>query len=213
MAKTRKAKPEAPKTFREQLAAFRNIPPFLRLIWATSPGLTLANILLRVLQAALPTAILYVGKLIIDEVLLLLDGTGDTEFLWQMVALEFVLALATDLLSRATSLVDSLLTDLISNKTSVDIMRHAATLDLYQFEDAEFYDKLERARRQTTGRSILLSQLLAQFQSVITIAVLGVSVVTFNPWLILLLVLAVIPSFLQENYFNQRKYSLTRSWT
>ncbi|MEO0732947.1 MAG: ABC transporter ATP-binding protein, partial [Bacteroidota bacterium] len=213
MAKARSTKPEAPKTFREQLAAFRNIPPFLRLIWATSPRLTLANILLRVAQAALPTAILYVGKLIIDEVLLLLDGSGDMTFLWQMVALEFALALATDLLARATSLVDGLLTDLIANKTSVDIMRHAATLDLYQFEDAEFYDKLERARRQTTGRSILLSQLLAQFQSVITIAVLGVSVVAFNPWLILLLVLAVIPSFLQENYFNQRKYSLTRSWT
>jgi len=213
MATVKKPKQEAPKTWREQVAAFRNIPPFLRLIWATSPGLTASNILLRVLQAALPTAILYVGKLIIDEVLLLLDGQGSETFLWQIVALEFGLALASDLLSRGTSLVDSLLTDLISNKTSVDIMRHAATLDLYQFEDAAFYDKLERARRQTTGRSILMSQLLAQFQSVITVFVLGASVVAFSPWLILLLLVAVVPSFIQENYFNQKKYSLTRSWT
>ena len=209
----KKPKPEAPKTFREQLAAFRNIPPFLRLIWKADARLTTANIILRVAQAALPTAILYVGKLIIDEVLLVIDGGGDTTFLWQMVALEFVLALLTDLFSRGTSLVDGLLSDLIANRTSVDIMRHAATLDLYQFEDADFYDKMERARRQTTGRSILMSQLLAQFQSVITIIVLGVSVVTFSPWLILLLVVAVIPSFIQENYFNQQKYSLTRSWT
>lgn len=204
---------DSPPSWREQLAAFRNIPPFLRLIWRTDARLTLANIILRVLQAALPTAILYVGKLIIDEVLLLLDGTGDVTFLWQMVALEFGLALSADLLSRATSLVDGLLSDLIANRTSVDIMRHAATLDLYQFEDAEFYDKMERARRQTTGRSVLMSQILAQFQSVITIIVLGVSVITFNPWLILLLIVAVIPSFIQENYFNQQKYSLTRSWT
>lgn len=208
-----KSKPEAPKTFREQLAAFRNIPPFLRLIWKADPRLTIANVVLRLAQAALPTAILYVGKLIIDEVLLLLEGTGDTTFLWQMVALEFGLALLSDLLSRGTSLVDGLLSDLIANRTSVDIMRHAATLDLYQFEDADFYDKMERARRQTTGRSVLMSQLLAQFQSVITIIVLGVSVVAFSPWLILLLVVAVIPSFIQENYFNQQKYSLTRSWT
>lgn len=203
----------APTTWKEQLEAFRNIPPFLRLIWLADARLTVANIILRVLQAALPTAILYIGKLIIDEVLLLLDGTGDVTFLWQMVALEFALALSADLLSRATSLVDGLLADLIANRTSVDIMRHAATLDLYQFEDAEFYDKMERARRQTTGRSVLMSQILAQFQSVITIIVLGVSVITFNPWLILLLVVAVIPSFIQENYFNQQKYSLTRSWT
>ena len=171
------------------------------------------NVVLRALQAALPTAILYVGKLIIDEVLLLLDGTGDVDFLWQMVVLEFGLALASDLLSRAITLTDSLLSDLISHRTSVDIMRHAATLDLYQFEDADFYDKMERARRQTTGRSVLMSQLLSQFQSIITIVVLAGTVVTFNPWLILLLVVAVIPSFIQENYFNQRKYSLTRSWT
>lgn len=208
-----RSKSEAPKTFREQLAAFRNIPPFLRLIWQADAKLATANVVLRVAQAALPTAILYVGKLIIDEVLLVLDGGGDSTFLWQMVALEFGLALLTDLLSRATSLVDGLLGDLIANRTSVDIMRHAATLDLYQFEDADFYDKMERARRQTTGRSVLMSQLLAQFQSVITIIVLGVSVVAFSPWLILLLVVAVIPSFIQENYFNQQKYSLTRSWT
>ncbi|NJC26082.1 ABC transporter ATP-binding protein [Neolewinella antarctica] len=212
MAKPRGGTEEAP-SWRDQLAALKNIPPFLRLIWAASSKLTIANIVLRVLQAALPTAILYIGKLIIDEVILLLDGGGDVDFLWKVVALEFVLGLSSDLLSRATTLVDGLLTDLISNKTSVDIMRHAATLDLYQFEDAEFYDKMERARRQTNGRSTLMSQLLAQFQSIITIIVLGVTVVTYSPWLIVLLVVAVIPSFIQENYFNQQKYSLTRSWT
>ena len=210
----RPKKTEEDRTWRDQLAALRSIPPYLALIWDTSRGMTAASILLRLLQAALPTAILYVGKLIIDEVVRLLEtGDGDTDYLWRIVALELVLALATDLLSRATTLIDGLLTDLISNRTSVDIMRHAATLDLYQFEDAEFYDKMERARRQTSGRAVLMSQLLAQFQSTITLVVLGVSVVAFNPWLILLLILAVIPSFIQENYFNQRKYSLTRSWT
>lgn len=210
--------PEAPeddkKGWRDQLAALRSIPPYLRLIWDTSPGMAAASIVLRLLQAALPAATLYVGKLIIDEVLRLLEThDGEMTLLWKLVALELVLALASDLLGRATTLLDGLLTDLISNRTSVDIMRHAATLDLYQFEDAEFYDKMERARRQTSGRGVLMSQLLAQFQSTITLIVLGVSVVAFNPWLILLLILAVIPSFIQENYFNQQKYSLTRSWT
>jgi ATP-binding cassette subfamily B protein len=212
MAKKR-GQAEDKQSFRDQLVALQNLPPFLRLIWRTSPKLALANILLRLLQAALPTAILYVGKLIIDEVLLVLDGGGDSDFLWKVVALEFGLALLSDLLTRGINLIDSLLTDLIANRTSVDLMRHAAKLDLYHFEDAEFYDKMERARRQTSGRATLMSQLLAQFQSVVTLLVLGASVVAFNPWLILLLVLAVIPSFIQENYFNQQKYSITRSWT
>ena len=213
MPSNRGSKPEEERTWREQLSALRNLPPFFRLIWKTSPSLTLTNVVLRVAQAALPTAILYVGKLIIDEVLLIIDGNGDTTYLWKMVALELVLALASDLLSRGISLVDSLLADLYTNQTSVDLMRHAAILDLYHFEDSEFYDKMERARRQTTSRSTLISQLLAQFQSTVTLVVLGVSVAAFNPWLILLLVVAVIPSFIQENYFNQQVYSLTRSWT
>ena len=206
--------PDEKKTLREQLAALSNLPPFLRLIWDTSPRLTTVNVTLRLLQAALPTAILYVGKLIIDEVIRLIDASdGDTTWLWQLIAAELLLGLASDLFSRATTLTDGLLTDLVANRTSVDLMRHAATLDLYHFEDAEFYDKLERARRQTTSRANLMSQLLAQFQSIITLLVLGASVVAFSPWLILLLVLAVVPSFIQENHFNQRKYSITRSWT
>jgi ATP-binding cassette subfamily B protein len=206
-------KPEEEKTWRDQLSALRNLPPFFRLIYQASPSLTITNIVLRLLQSALPTAILYVGKLIIDEVVDIIAGAGDTTFLWQMIALELVLALASDLLSRGISLVDSLLGDLYTNQTSVDLMRHAAKLDLYHFEDSEFYDKMERARRQTTSRSTLMSQLLAQFQSTVTLIVLGVSVAAFNPWLIALLVVAVIPSFIQENYFNQQVYSLTRSWT
>ena len=201
------------RSWRDQLAALRNLPPFFRLIYRTSPPLTITNVVLRVVQSALPTAKLYVGKLIIDEVIRILDGAGDSNYLWQMVGLEFALFLVSDLLNRAINLVDSLLGDLYTNQTSVDLMRHAATLDLYHFEDSEFYDKMERARRQTTSRSTLISQLLAQFQSTVTLVFLGVSVAAFNPWLIVLLVVAVIPSFIQENYFNQQVYSLTRSWT
>ena len=212
MAKARSQESDKPG-WRDQLSALRNIPPFLRLIWSASARLTTVNVVLRFLQAVLPPAILYVGKLIIDQVVLILDGGGDAAFLWQMVALEFVFALLSNLLTRGITLTDGLLTDLINHKTSADIMRHAATLDLYQFEDAEFYDKMERARRQTGGRSTLMSQLLAQFQSVLSILFLGATVVAFSPWLIGLIIIAVIPSFIQENYFNQQKYSLTRSWT
>ena len=66
-------------------------------------------------------------------------------------------------------MIDSLLGDLVSNRTSVDLIKHAATLDLYQFENPVFYDKLERARQQTTGRTVLMSMVLTQFQEVVTV--------------------------------------------
>ncbi|MEL6275872.1 MAG: ABC transporter ATP-binding protein, partial [Bacteroidota bacterium] len=156
---------------------------------------------------------LYVGKLIIDEVLRLIESGDDLMHLWQIVAFELGLVLLSDLLARGIQLTDSLLGDLVGIQTSVELMEHAAKLDLYHFEDADFYDKLERARRQTTGRTTLLSQVLGQVQDIVTIVFLAIGVVAYSPWLILVVALAVIPGFVQENYFNQRSYSLIRSWT
>jgi len=185
------------------------------------------NALLRIAKSAIPVAILYVGKLIIDQVVVLAAGHGvgasahrggllgsaGIHRLWELVALEFGLAILSDVLSRCISLMDSLLGDKFSNFTSIRIMRHAAALDLDQFEDSTFYDKLERARQQTTGRTVLLSQVLGQVQDMISMGFLAVGVMTFNPWLILLLLVAVVPAFLGESHFNDRSYALTRSQT
>ena len=201
-------------TFRERFSALGNLPAFFKLVWQTSPLLTLTNALLRIIRSAIPVAILYVGKLIIDQVVLISNETGSSHvYLWQLVAIEFGLAILSDALSRATNLVDTLLGDLFSNHTSIKIMQHAATLDLDQFEDSTFYDKLERARQQTIGRTILLSQVLNQIQDLITMIFLGAGLIVFNPWLIILLFIAVLPAFLGESYFNDRSYSLSRRQT
>lgn len=206
--------PKEAKNFREQFSALRNLPPFFRLIWQTSPRLTLTNVTLRLVKSVIPLAMLYVGKLIIDEIVeLIAQDSPDPTLLWWYLGAELGLAVASDVINRGITLVDILLGDLFSNRTSVDIIRHAARLDMYQFENPEFYDKLERARRQTSSRTALMSQVLQQLQDMITVLTLGAGLVAFNPWLILILVVAVIPSFLGESHFNQRKYSLTRSWT
>src|SRR5665213_969158 len=201
-------------TLKEKFAALANLPRFFKLVWETNHWYTILNAILRLIRSAIPVTILYVGKLIIDEVVLLSNGTiADHTYLWKLVSAEFALAIISDALSRATLLVDSLLGDLFSNYTSVKIMEHASTLDLDQFEDSEFYDKLERARQQTIGRTILLSQILTQVQDIITMAFLMIGLITFNAWLILLLLVAIVPAFLGESYFNDRSYALTRGQT
>src|ERR1700758_2149442 len=175
----------------------------------------LINVILRFVKASLPFLLLYIGKLIIDQVVHLSKGDGSfsRDFLWKLVAFEFTLAILSDGLGRAITLMDSLLGDLFSNHTSVKIMEHAATLDIDQFEDSVFYDKLERARQQTVGRTILLSQVMGQVQDVITMAFLATGLMVFNPWLILLLIIAILPAFIGESYFNDQTYALTRSQT
>ena len=215
MAKTRSFVKKDDVSFRQRLDALKNLPKFFKLVWQSSPPKTLFSFLLRLLRSAMPVALLYVGKLIVDQVVLLnRNPTGtDHHHLWILVAAEFGLAILTDALNRLINLLDSLLGDLFSNFTSMQIMQHAATLDLDQFEDSVFYDKLERARQQTVGRTVLLSQTMSQVQDMISMAFLIAGLIAFNPWLILLLLVAIIPAFLGESYFNNQNYALTRSQT
>jgi ATP-binding cassette subfamily B protein len=202
-------------SFKQRLSALRNLPKFFRLVWQTSPSLTIANAVLRILKSAMPLAILYVGKLIIDHVVLISVSkqTISSNLLWKLVLIEFGLAILSDILNRAITLMDSLLGDLFSNHTSVKIIEHAATLDLEQFENSVFYDKMERARQQTVGRTVLLSQVLSQLQDIITMGFLATGLMVFNPWLIIILLIAIIPAFLGETYFNDQSYSLNRRQT
>ncbi len=205
-------------TFKESLLALKSIPQFLKMIWQTSKPMAAGNIVLRIASAGLPVAVLYVAKLIIDEVIRLsqLEGgyaDADMSYMWTIVAIELGLVLFSSLLNRIVRLLDDLLGDLFANESSVRLIEHAAALDLPQFEDAGFYDKLERARRQTSNRVIMMSQILKQFQDAITIVFLAAGLVWFNPWLIVILVIAVLPVFLSETYFNQHSYSIARNWT
>ncbi|UCJ08952.1 ABC transporter ATP-binding protein/permease [Chitinophaga pendula] len=206
----RRGDEEEKVSLKERLDALKNLPRFFKMVWDASPGLTLTNAILRIVRAALPLMALYVGKLIIDEVVLLIQHKGpySLTYLWELVAIQFGLSILSDALNRAMSLLDSLMGDRFANRTSVRIMEHAATLDLDQFEDAEFYDKLERARQQTVGRTVLLSQVLSQVQDLITMGFLAAGLIIFNPWLIILLFVAVIPVFLGEAHFNDKQYAL-----
>ncbi|MEJ2504231.1 MAG: ABC transporter ATP-binding protein, partial [Gemmatimonadota bacterium] len=157
---------------------------------------------------------LWVGKLIIDAVVANLGAADPAwELLLRLVVLELAIALVLDLMQRGSALLESLLGDLFSNRMSVRLMEHAATLDLEHFEDPEFYDHLERARRQTVGRLALISLLLGMGQSALTLASLMTALLAFNAWLLLLLAAAVLPSFLGETHFAGLSYSLIYRWT
>ncbi len=206
----------------EQLATLRHLKRFFAQVWRTSPPLMVASIVLRLFSALQPLLLLYVGKLIIDEVVRQtgMPAPGPSFSDWvasgrlvpvaELLVLEFALVVASDLLTRAISLVDSVLTELHSNTVSMELMRHAASLDLRHFESSEYQDRLERARRQAAGRNALLAQIFGQGQSIVTIVSLAAGLLVYAPWLILLLLVSFVPSVISEAKFNTRSYYLNR---
>jgi ATP-binding cassette subfamily B protein len=208
-----------------RFGALRSLRPFIAMVWNASPFFTLTALLLRLVRAVLPVAMLYVGKLIIDDVVILVElpnrptslhawiESGLFDRLVMLVTAEFALGILSDVVGKIVTLVDSLLGDRLTNESSINLMEHADTLDLDHFEDAVFHDKLERARRQTGGRVALMTLLLTQIQDIVTVVTFGAGLLVYAPWLIVILLGALLPVFLGEAHFNAQTYALDFSRT
>jgi len=199
---------------RDRIAALRNIPPVLKLVWAAAPGLAAAGIALRIAGALAPVGVLWVSKLIIDAVVNTVRTHGPApQSLWHLVAMEFALAGAGLVIGRAVDYCDGRLAEQFTRETSLRILSHAARLDLESFEDPVFYDKLERARVQAIDRIGMLNAMGRLLQEAVTLGSLAAPVIAFSPWLFAGLVACVLPAFLGESHFAFRGYSLAFSVT
>jgi ATP-binding cassette, subfamily B, bacterial len=211
-ATPRTGEPKPP--IRERMQALRLVPRFLAMVWRTRPSYALAVLACRALSAFGPVALLWVGKLIVDGIV---AATRAPDPQWRplvgLVVLELLIVFAMEVLRRTASLLESLLGDLFANEMSVRIMRHAATLDLERFEDPAFYDKLQRARRHTMGRVVLLGTVMGIAQQLLTVLSLLAILLAFNAWLLLILIVAILPAFIGETHFAGLSYSLFYGWT
>ncbi len=137
----------------------------------------------------------------------------DWRHLWTLIAIELVIAVAAEVLSRGSNLVEGLLGEHFRSDVAIRVMEHAATLDVAQFEDSETYDQLERARRESDRGIGFLIQILGLAQSMITVVSMVAGLILFVPWLVLLLFVSVLPAFFGETYFAALGYTLRHSWT
>jgi ATP-binding cassette, subfamily B, bacterial len=195
--------------WRERVAALKNIPPVLRMVWEAAPKVIVSSLFCRVTAALLPLAVLAVTKIIIDDVYgFTTHQRSLPKIFWWLVALEFVLACVAAILVRLINFCDIVLADKYSRHISTKIMEHASRLDLTSFEDPLFYDKMERARVQGTDRIVMIQSTGLLIQQIVTTVSLAASIVFFSPWILLALIVCVVPAFLGETHFAFMGYSL-----
>ena len=207
------AVPESPREF---LGVFRYSRRALGLVWTTSRPLTVALAVLTVLAGILPAGIAYLGALIIDAVVeaaRLYQESGEAEFrgVLTLVAMEGGLVAALAGAQRGLSACQSLLRAQLGQRVNELILAKALQLELAQFEDAEFYDKLTRARREASSRPLsLVTRTFGLAQNAVSLVSYGVLLAQFSAWAVLVLVLAGLPSFLAEAKFSGDAFRLFR---
>jgi ATP-binding cassette subfamily B protein len=189
-------------SWRERLAALRNVPPVLGIVWESAPGVVAGGLIFRVFASLLPMGLLWITKLIIDNIVRAVSTHHPVQpRFWWLVAGEFGLAVLGTVLARIIDYLDSLLADKYTRHVSIRVMKHAAELDLLAYENPVFYDRLERARVQATDRLGMIQSIGRLVQQVATVVSLSISIMLFSPWLMLLLVAGVVPAFLGESHF------------
>jgi ATP-binding cassette, subfamily B, bacterial len=187
--------------WRERVQALKNVPPVLGILWQSGPAVVVWGLVLRILVAALPAAIAGVAAMIINGVQNVFSHKGLVPHFWWLVGLEAGLNVLSGLLTRGVDYSDSLLADRYTHFVSVRVMRQAAALDLTTYEDPVFYDRLERARVQATDRLAMIQQMGRLFQQTLTTLIWTSILLWYSPWLVLLLALGVLPTFLGETHF------------
>ncbi len=199
--------PKAPTTasLRDRLnrlpAVFRQVPGTFALVWETDRRGLLEVALLTALAALLPAGIAYVGKLIVDAVVLA-SRTGlpaDREQVMRLVLLELGLMAASMATTRVLALLRELLRARLGNQSNERILAKALELELRHFEDADVYDKMQNARREASSRPLsLVMQGFAIAQNTITLTALSALLLRLSPWSVLVIVAASVPAFLAE---------------
>ena len=192
---------------------FRYSKEALNLVWTTDKRLTLLILALTIFAGVIPGAIAYVGKLIVDAVVLAVetDKAADRWMVLKCIGLEAVLVIFMAAAQRGLMMANSLLRALLGQRVNMMILEKAQTLELSHFEDSEFYDKLTRARREASSRPLsLVTRTFGLVQNGITLLTYGWILIQFSWLAVLGLIVAALPSFFVETYFSGAAFRLFR---
>ncbi|MGC4095397.1 MAG: ABC transporter ATP-binding protein [Polyangiaceae bacterium] len=179
----------------------------LRLVAGSSPRLLSLQVLFTGCAALLPLGVAYVGKHIIDAVVAHDRGQA---LRWVLVELGLVLALTGT--QRALGLIRQLLSARMGADINLSILEKALGLELSFFENAEFYDKLTRARREASSRPLaLVSDCFLLAQNAVTLVGYSAFLTGFGAWVLPLLFAATIPATVAEMHYSKQQFRV-RNW-
>ncbi len=197
---------------RRVLGVFRYSRRALDLVWTTSRTLTFTLALLTLVAGVLPAVIAFIGQLIVDGVVAAMTSTvPDTRRVLWLVLLEAIVVISVAASQRGISASQSLLRALLGQRVNVMILEKALTLQLANFEDSEFYDKLTQARREASSRPLsLVNRTFGLVQNGISLTSYAVLLFAFSPWAVVILIGAGLPSFFAEAKFSGDAFRLFR---
>ena len=187
------------KTIKNKLKiAFRFLPA-LRLVWQSSPGWTLARIILVIIQGILPLAIIYLAKLIIDTVTINLtnNSTDSFEKILPLIILTGAVTILNNFCQSLTELVNTSHSQKVTDYMQGIIHAKSIEADLEYYETPKYHDALQRAQQEAPYRPPQILNRLAQVgQNAISLIAMTGLLISLHWGIIGVLLVAAIPTIL-----------------
>ena len=203
------------------------MPRVIGLVWSASRGLTIGLAFATVVAGLVPAATAYVSKLLVDAVVHAINvhatpGTVDavpvgplvldtTQLVVLLAGVQFLIYALSSFLSTLRNVCQQLLQERVTNTIQLQVMAHAARLDLAFFEDSVSYDLLRRAQQGAASRPLfMVSGVFGLIQTAIAFVSMIALLISLSPLLALVALIAPIPAFIADTRYGWRGYNFAR---
>src|SRR5947209_9351635 len=191
----------AMKLFRRVALLLSNLRQTIRLAFGVSRGLVLFYLAAQVVDALLPIALAYVGKRIVDVVVAGASGTHDVRAALAWVGVELALFVSKHAAYQLAGYLSSQLRTRLGTHVDVLIFQKALGLSLEHFEDPEFMNVLDRARKESSWRPVeIITHGFSLARDAITLVGLAALLIPYSPWAVVALGLASLPFLAETKY-------------
>jgi ATP-binding cassette, subfamily B, bacterial len=192
-------------------SGFRRV---LGLVWDANAPLTVALAILNLAQGGLPAARVWISKLLVDEVVAAVTtgaGTNALPAVIVLVALQFAIGAAGNLLGTSSNICQQLLQEQVANRIQMLVMRQANKLDLAFFERPQFYDLIQQVQQGATFRPVQMVQTaFGLIRQVLTFVSLLALLVNLEWFIAAGALIAPIPAFVSSARYGWQGYQMMR---
>ncbi|MEL6471417.1 MAG: ABC transporter ATP-binding protein, partial [Cyanobacteria bacterium J06623_4] len=194
------------------------MPRLLRLVWAATPGALVVSVVLTLTASLLPAAQIYISKLIVDQVVVLVEASTPVpvmvEALVPLVLGGFGLLGLQAILQQLDAYTTQIMSDRFLLYANTQMLQQATRLDLAHYESPEFHDILNRAQQSGSNypmRVLRVSlRLLGQVTRLFGLLAL---LLRFNSLVFVMLLVSALPTFWAGIRFSERRFWMTRRQT
>ncbi|MCK5115152.1 MAG: ABC transporter ATP-binding protein [Candidatus Aegiribacteria sp.] len=185
-------------------------------VWKSSRGLTIANLILTIIQGLLPLIPLYLMKLLIDSIESVINDSNTTSFghIGLLIGIMGGVALLSSFVKSIAGIVEQTQARVVTDYMQDILHKKSIEVDLAYYEDSKFYDTMHRAQGEAPYRpTSIVNGFIRTIQSSISMLAMVGLLLSFHWIVAVVLVAAALPGVLVKLKFSKVNWKWQRKRT